>query len=160
MSRVLGKTRFLWIHHVPFLPGPQNSPNTSKAVARGAWGNITSTLRARSRFPSVSLPPWCQKMLRHPAELQRKVARGGQRSKYTKCQYWNTDTRTKTQKQTCRELYGVFVMLCHSHRATCMICTFVSTLCTSGFILYVMHYTLREDLHPELQASSNISLPP
>lgn len=128
---------------------PQNSPNTSKAVARGAWGNITSTLRALSRFPSASLPPWCQKMLRHPAELQRKATWGGQRSKYTKCQYWNSDMHTTTQKQTCGELYGVFEMFCQSHRAMCMICTSVSALCASGLILYVIHFTCWERIYTQ-----------
>lgn len=107
VSGVLWKTCFLWIHHPPVLPGPQDSPNTSKAVARGGWGNITSTLRALSRFPSVPLPPWCQKMLQHPAELHWKATWGGQRSEYTKCQYWGSHMHTKTQKQTCGELNGL-----------------------------------------------------
>lgn len=147
VSRVLWKTHFLWIHHFPILPGSQISQNTSKAVARGGWGSITSTLRALGSFPFVSLPPWCQKMLHYPAELQREVSWGGQRSKYTKNQYWNFHMYTETQRQTYRELNGLFEMFCESSSAVCMICTSVFTLCASGLILYVIHYICWERIY-------------
>ncbi len=149
VSRVLWKTRFLWIHHLPILPGHHTSPNTSKAVARGGWGNITSTFRALSRFRSMSLPPWCQKMLRHPAELQRTVTWGGQRSKYVKYHYWNSHMHTHRdiKRDMQRVKWSVFEMFCHSYTAMCMICTSVFTLGASGLILYVIHYTCWEMIY-------------
>lgn len=46
-------------------------------------------------------------MLQHPAELQRRATWGGQRSKQTKYQYWNSHMHTKKPKQTCGELNGL-----------------------------------------------------
>lgn len=127
----------------------RSCPNTSKAVARAQWGDITSTLRGLSRFPSVYLSPWCQMMLQHPAELQRKTAWGGQRSKYTKYQYWNSHVNTHQDKRlTCSELNGL-CLTCYS--VICMICTSVLTLCASGLMPYVLHYTRWDGIYNQTE---------
>lgn len=71
---------------------------------RKYYFNIKSAKQIPFRVPP---PPRCQKMLQHPAELQRRATWGGQRSKQTKYQYWNSHMHTKKPKQTCGELNGL-----------------------------------------------------
>lgn len=135
VSTVLWKTRFLWIHHLPILPSPQNSWNTSKAVARGGWGTITSTL---SRFLSVSL------LLQHPAEPQRRS-----KVKLRQIPILESPHAHNSRKQTRSGVkWSVFEMFCQSYSAMCMICTSVFRLSTRPHPVRHPLHMLTEDLQP------------
>lgn len=138
VSRVLWKTHFLWIHHLPILPGP--SELTKYFKGSGTWRmrnyylNIKSSKQILLHVASILVP----KDVTAPSWA---ATRGGQRSQ-------NTNIGIPTCTHTCRAgTWSLFEMFCHCYSAMCMICTSVFSLSASGLILYVIHYSCWEKIY-------------